>query len=1068
MLAVLSNEIDEDHINTLKDIGLKIIEKCGGLPLAVKVMGGLLCQTEMLRRDWEQVVDDSKWSITEMPQELNHAVYLSYEAMPPYLRQCFLYYSILPKSKTFYVPDVIAMWISEGFIHGNSNDLEETGKKYYKELISRNLIEPDKGVIDQWSCSMHDVVRSFAQYMSRDEALIDHNGEIGILTKLNSQKFLCLSMETTILQSGELEWKSLQEQKSVRTLISIGRIKMNPGDSLLNFSSLRTLYIESEDVSVLVESLHQLKHLRYLALLNAEISVLPENIGKMKLLQFIDLRECSKLVNLPDSIVKLGQLRHLEFPGKVSMIPREFRCLTNMRNLYGFPAYVDGDWCSLDELGPLSQLRYLSLVQLENISSSSSAANARLGEKMHMIDLILSCTSKLGDDGLVKEENGVCQEEKTRIEKVFGELCPPTSVQYLDISGYFGQQLPNWMTSKSMVPLNNLKSLLFSDLACCTQLPNGLCQLPCLQFLQVARAPCIRSVGTEFLHPSQGASAPFPRLQRMQLFGMVEWEEWVWEGKVQAMPRLEELLVEKCKLRRVPPGLASNARALRKLSIQNVKQISCLQKFPSVVELTVDWCPDLERITDLPKVQKLTITGCWKVKVVKYLPALQRLVLEDGRMETVPGYLGDVNPSYLELRCGLTLLTSIAAGESGPEFAKFSHVERVKARGAYRNSDFYVLYTRGPCSFDTNVNPSFLSRGTLPIFEDAQRLESALKMPRRAFDYVCNLLKEKSWQDANKYTFPDGRYLCLEDGVAVALIVLNSGETPATVGSSVALNESIVSQVTKSFVVAMDTPGWPGTTEMEKIKYKFDKIRGLPNCCGVVHAARIPFGSQNSDREKKNEDMLMQVTIDSDMRFIDVHLGSPDNMKKSSISHDSSLFEECEKGTRLNGSKLNLSDGRQVGEYVIGDAGYPLLPWLLTPYHPENDLSDYQVEFNRRHSEAMAVVTRSALERLKDTWKFLHGGRWRPEHRFELHQAIQACCKLHNIVLEMECKVATTSYGAGSKEVRQLADEDAAMARDILSQHLTSKPLESGGKLTQLLLHLNSLNLSISFLCRPN
>ncbi|VAI94313.1 unnamed protein product [Triticum turgidum subsp. durum] len=474
---VCSSEIDEDHINTLKDIGMKIIQKCGCLPIAVKVMGGLLHERGELRRDWQQVLDDSKWSTTKMPHDLNHTVYLSYEYMPSYLKQCFLYYSFLPKSRRFHMEQVVAMWISEGFIHENSGDLEELGRNYYKELVSRNLIEPDKSCIGILVCSMHDVVRSFAHYMTKDEALVAQDGENDILAKLGSQKFLRLSIETNPSQSGELEWKSLQAQQSVRTLFSTIQIKMKHGDSLVTFSSLRTLHIESADMTLLVESLHQLKHLRYLTLVNAGMSVLTGNIGKMKLLQFLDLGECPKLVNLPDSIVKLGQLRLLSLP-KSSMVPREFSSLTNMRRLHIFRAHMDGDWCSLDELGPLSQVRYLGLTELENVSASSNVPNARLGEKTRLLSLLMHCTSKLGEDGLVKEKEGVYEEEQQRIEKVHDKLCPPPGVEYLRITGYFGRQLPSWMMSTSMVPLNNLNTIFFDDLPCCTQLPNGLCQLP--------------------------------------------------------------------------------------------------------------------------------------------------------------------------------------------------------------------------------------------------------------------------------------------------------------------------------------------------------------------------------------------------------------------------------------------------------------------------------------------------------------------------------------------------------------------------------------------------------------
>jgi len=160
---VIGNGNDEDQIELLRDIGMEIITKCDYLPLAVKVMGGLLRQKTARRREWENVLNDSIWSVCQMPEELNYAIYLSYEDMSPNLKPCFLHYSILPKSTMFLASDIVAMWISEGFVHGTSRDLEEIGKEYYDELIQRNLIEPVMGSIEQIHCNMHDVVRSFAQ-----------------------------------------------------------------------------------------------------------------------------------------------------------------------------------------------------------------------------------------------------------------------------------------------------------------------------------------------------------------------------------------------------------------------------------------------------------------------------------------------------------------------------------------------------------------------------------------------------------------------------------------------------------------------------------------------------------------------------------------------------------------------------------------------------------------------------------------------------------------------------------------------------------------------------------------
>jgi hypothetical protein len=203
---------------------------------------------------------------------------------------------VLPKNIVFGYDIIVGMWVSEGFIQGSSSDdLEESGRQHYKELIMRNLIEPDREYIDHYHCIMHDVVRSFGQHVSGDEALVAQSGEKGIISKLSSEKFFRLSIETGGSHSGELQWRMLQAQKSLRTLILIGQFEIKPSDSLIAFSSLRILHIQAANVGALVDSLYQLKHLRYLSIRYADISGLPENIGKIHFLQLVNLRGCESL-----------------------------------------------------------------------------------------------------------------------------------------------------------------------------------------------------------------------------------------------------------------------------------------------------------------------------------------------------------------------------------------------------------------------------------------------------------------------------------------------------------------------------------------------------------------------------------------------------------------------------------------------------------------------------------------------------------------------------------------------------------------------------------------------------
>jgi len=185
-------------------------------------------------------------------------------------------------------------------------------------------------------------------------------------------------------------------------------------------------------------------------------------------------------------------------------------------------------------------------------------------------------------------------------------------------------------------------------------------------------------------------------------------------------------------------------------------------------------------------------------------------------------------------------------------------------------------------------------------------------------------------EDMNSFTFIDVRVLCLEDRVAVALRRLYSSESTDTLRSSVGVSESAVMSVTKRSVAALCERArhhilWPISSETDNIKSVFDKIHNMDNCCGVICTTHFPF-APNYDHEKDGS-LLMQVVVDPGMRFRNIFLSSSGSMNLWSILHDSNLFKKCEKGSWLNGRKLKAAlDGSEAGEYIIGDAGYSLLP----------------------------------------------------------------------------------------------------------------------------------------------
>ncbi|PSR95135.1 Nuclease [Actinidia chinensis var. chinensis] len=345
--------------------------------------------------------------------------------------------------------------------------------------------------------------------------------------------------------------------------------------------------------------------------------------------------------------------------------------------------------------------------------------------------------------------------------------------------------------------------------------------------------------------------------------------------------------------------------------------------------------------------------------------------------------------------------------------------------------------------------------GLLSPSKGLDKFESIFKISRKTFNYICSLVKEPMMEKSTNFMFSNGNIMSLNDQVAVALRRLSSGDSLIAVADSFGTSHSTVSQVTWRFVEAMEERGlrhlqWPSTEqEMTSVKSKFERLRGLPNCCGAIDTTHITMLLSSSEMEsnvwldrEKNCSMILQAIVDANMRFRDIVTGWPGNMNDFSVLQSSSIFKLCEKGERLNGNKTNLSEGTELGEYIVGDSGFPLLPWLVTPYKAK-ELSKTEAEFNKRLF-ATRIVAQRALARLKEMWRIIQGVMWRPD-KHRLPRIILACCILHNIVIDMEDESVdelplSHHHDTGYKqEICEFADNTALFMRDKLSFYLSGK-----------------------------
>lgn len=107
---------DEDpHLSPeLKQISAKMIEKCKGLPLALKTIG--LLYTKSSFQEWKGILSSEIWDLSYEDSNVIPALRLSYHYPRSYLKRCFAYCSLFPKGYEFDKEYLILLWMVENFL----------------------------------------------------------------------------------------------------------------------------------------------------------------------------------------------------------------------------------------------------------------------------------------------------------------------------------------------------------------------------------------------------------------------------------------------------------------------------------------------------------------------------------------------------------------------------------------------------------------------------------------------------------------------------------------------------------------------------------------------------------------------------------------------------------------------------------------------------------------------------------------------------------------------------------------------------------------------------------------
>ncbi|KAK4379653.1 hypothetical protein RND71_001515 [Anisodus tanguticus] len=515
----------------LENISRNILKKCGGLPLAIVAVGGVLATKNRTNiREWGMLNHslgpelDSNGKFDSM----RIVLLLSFNDLPYYLKPCFLYLSIYPEDHLIERNTLIYWWITEGFVkRKEGRTVEDVAEGYLNELINRSLIHPVQ-YNDDGSMKLgriHDLYRELILSKSRDYNFTTTTDEQNISWPEKNRR---LSIHGTL---GNLQVK--RSNTKLRSLLTFG---IADAQSLSCISQvlgssrmLRVLDLRGAPLEMIPETVFQLFHLRYLSLRNTSVKILPRSIERLKQLEILDLKQ-TYITELPVEILKLENLHNLLVYSHVSYSYLPYNCSPGFKAFRGIGTlralqklvYVEATPGSgiLGEVGMLSELRRLCILKLRKEDGRTVCSSIEKLRKLQSLNL-----------------KSVEEHEILDLSYISS---PPPLLQRLYLTGHI-IKMPEWIQD-----LNSLVKIYFRWTRLTEDPLKYLQDLPNLVHL-------------EFLVGYTGEELYFEKgkFQRLKLLNLDKLEGLkrvtIGEG---AVPHLEKLVIQRCPLlESVPTGI---------------------------------------------------------------------------------------------------------------------------------------------------------------------------------------------------------------------------------------------------------------------------------------------------------------------------------------------------------------------------------------------------------------------------------------------------------------------------------------------------------------------------------
>ncbi|WOH13478.1 hypothetical protein DCAR_0832988 [Daucus carota subsp. sativus] len=455
----------------LENLGREMVGKCGGLPLAIVILGGLLFHNKSYDY-WSKVKQHIWRNLRDDSVDIVEILSLSYKDLSPHLKDCFLYLARFPEDAVIEVERLKHLWIAEEFIsedkEGDGVLMEDLAEDCLNELINRNLIQIQSLLVNGkvGRCRVHDLVRELAIKTAKEQKLLvifdSSKHQPNLIHLLKGQR-------RHAIFDGIGEYLKLLEQRRfdalyLHSLLMLGyNVKAELKEMKLmytRFKNLKVLDMSSVQAEWIPEEIGDLVLLKFLGLMGSHRGTLamPASIGKLKKLQSLWGGSDGSYYTVPREMWELPELRHLyylfiEISGRLNIGSHQ----TELHSLIGIQMR---EWVKIDTSN-FSNLRTLHILNIDGDYSLKSLSSLNLLKSVYLVGAMEDSSELRFLPDSVIDLTIYCGKLRNDPMPSLGNLPYLTALE-LDVNYYIGNKM---VCSKNAFPsLQILRLRRFNDL----------------------------------------------------------------------------------------------------------------------------------------------------------------------------------------------------------------------------------------------------------------------------------------------------------------------------------------------------------------------------------------------------------------------------------------------------------------------------------------------------------------------------------------------------------------------------------------------------------------------------